>query len=146
MNSSSSTATSTVAESFQSSWPPTGEAGDAQTGGGRRRRSSGALGTIRSSLCWSECPEEEQPAPEKVNCPASRGRSRRTGKPILKAGEAREEEEEAKGSKVYLFPRLSRPPDVSGSRTGRRRSSGRSSGLRALAEIGIFSERPSGAS
>ena len=30
MNSSSSTATSTVAESFQSSWPPTGEAEDAR--------------------------------------------------------------------------------------------------------------------
>ena len=51
--------------------PSTGEAEDAREGGERRRRSSGAPGVDWSSLCWSECPEEKQPAPEKEDCPAS---------------------------------------------------------------------------
>ena len=73
-------------------------------------------------------------------------RSRKTGDPNLKAGEARGKEEEAKGSKMYLSPRLSRSPDVSGSRAGRRRSSGRSGRRPSRARVGATSERPSGAS
>ena len=75
-----------------------------------------------------------------------RKRSRRAGKASLKGGEARGKEKEANGSKIYLFPRLSRSPDVSGSRAGRRRSLGRSGRRPSLAKVGAASECSSGAS
>ena len=146
MNSSSSTATSTVAESFQSSWPPTGEAEEAQTGGGRGRRPCGAPERVGAAFCWSERPEEQQPAPEKENWPASRGRSRRLGKLLLGGGKASGGEEEARGGWTDLIPRLSRPPDVGGFSSRRRRPSGRCGRRRSLAKVGAASEHPSGAS
>ena len=88
MHSNWSTATSTVAERRQYPWPSTGEAEDAREGGERRRRSSGALGMVRSSLGWSECPEEEQPAPEKESCPANCNCVWNARNSVLTGGEA----------------------------------------------------------
>ena len=102
MHSNWSTATSTVAERRQYSWPPTGEAEEAREGGERRRRSSGALGTVRSSLCWSECPEEEQPALEKETCPASCRGVREARSLVLTSGKAAGGGEGARGGKIYL--------------------------------------------
>ena len=118
----------------------------AQTGGAWCWRSCGASETARAAFRRSEHQKEQQPAPEKRYCPASRGRSRRTGKAILEGGEAAGGEEEAKGRKVYLFPRLSRPPDVSGSRGRRWSPSGRCGCCRLLARAGVDSGRSSGAS
>ena len=72
--------------------------------------------------------------------------SRRAGILLLRGGEAAGEEKGAKGVKNYLIPRLRCPPDVSCSGAGRRRSSSRCGGRRALAEVGAISGRSSGAS
>ena len=67
-------------------------------------------------------------------------RNRGARKPILKAGEAGEEEEEAKGSGIYLSPRLRRPPDVGGFRGRRWSSSGRRGRCPLFARVGVVSE------
>ena len=139
----SSTATSTVA---QNSWPPTGEAEEAQTGGGRSRRSCGAPETNWRPFCWPERAENRRPAPEKKGRPASCRSVWRAWKPIPNGGKAAGGGERAGEGEKYLRWRLVRPPDLSSVGGGRWRSSGRCKRRRLLARIGITSERPSGAS
>ena len=141
----SSTATSTVAQSHQSSWPPTGEAEEAQIGGGRYRRPCGALGITGETFCRPEHQGDRRPAPEKMNCPASHDRSRRAGNWLLIGGKAAGGGERAGEVRNYLCSCLERAPDLGRIGGDRRSSSGCSGELQRLAVVGASSGRSSGA-